>query len=370
MPPSATGNASRQSRSASPSPRYAASSGFGRSRGRYGVVRGMPMQIASSGPSSVAERNSIAAQQRLRVRDRRRAGERGRRRRSRSGATGARASAAPPGSSPKTRRSGERAIRSSASGVVRVAVERAAQARVVERRATRRSTGTRARQRPLERDRRSASPAIAAVSSSEYAPAARSASGPGRAEQRGGPAVEHGLGRGHDDDDVGLDERRVDAQRHAARPPELDEVGVLDVVDLDPAVEAARELGRDERAPARAGPSRRARPPATRIVWSLDRRRRSARARRRSPRSPAAAGRARRAGSGSAGGSTTIVARPPRRASASSGSPGEREPQRVAHGGADVRDPGVGRGRAEHDRVVGRGDDDEPRAGEQRDAHH
>ena len=48
---------------------------------------------------------------------------------------------------------------------------------------------------------------------------------------------------------------------------------------------------------------------------------------------------------------------------------GEREPQRLAHGGADVHDPGVGRGRAEHDRVVRRGDDDEPRAREERDAH-
>ncbi len=60
VPPSATGKASRQRRSASPSPSVAPSSGFGRSRGRYGVVRGTPMHTASSGRSSVVPRSSTA----------------------------------------------------------------------------------------------------------------------------------------------------------------------------------------------------------------------------------------------------------------------------------------------------------------------
>ena len=39
-------------------------------------------------------------------------------------------------------------------------------------------------------------------------------------------------------------------------------------------------------------------------------------------------------------------------------------------GRADVGEPGAGRRRAEHDGVVGRGHDDEPRPREQRDARH
>src|SRR5205814_2314847 len=42
----------------SPSPSCETSSGFGRSRGSEGVVRGTPTQIASSSPSIVAPRNS------------------------------------------------------------------------------------------------------------------------------------------------------------------------------------------------------------------------------------------------------------------------------------------------------------------------
>jgi hypothetical protein len=36
---------------------YAASSGFGFSRGRYGVAGGIPMQMASNGPSTRADRD-------------------------------------------------------------------------------------------------------------------------------------------------------------------------------------------------------------------------------------------------------------------------------------------------------------------------
>ena len=60
MPPLRTGNAFRHRRSASPSPRFAAATGFGRARGRKSVVGGMPITIASSGSSSVAPLNSIA----------------------------------------------------------------------------------------------------------------------------------------------------------------------------------------------------------------------------------------------------------------------------------------------------------------------
>ena len=75
VPPSTTGNASRQSLSASPSPRYAASNGFGRSRGRYGDVG----DAETHGVERLGERPGAflgPAQERLRVRGRRRARER------------------------------------------------------------------------------------------------------------------------------------------------------------------------------------------------------------------------------------------------------------------------------------------------------
>jgi hypothetical protein len=85
---------------------------------------------------------------------------------------------------------------------------------------------------------------------------------------------------------------------------------------------------------------------------------------------PRAAGRARAAGSGERrlldddrGPSAALRERLERLA-------GEGEPQRLTHGGADVHDSEVWRGRGEHDRVVRRGDDDEPRSREQRDAEH
>ena len=48
----------------------------------------------------------------------------------------------------------------------------------------------------------------------------------------------------------------------------------------------------------------------------------------------------------------------------------EREAQRVANSGADICDAFAGRRRPQHDRVVGSRRDDEPRAGEERDAQH
>ena len=54
--------------------------------------------------------------------------------------------------------------------------------------------------------------------------------------------MQHRLGRGDDDDGVGVEQRRVDA------PPlaDLDECGVLGVVDDGGAVEASGEIGRDD----------------------------------------------------------------------------------------------------------------------------
>jgi len=114
MPPSATGNASRHKPSAWARPRWAASSGFGFSRGRKGVVPGIPMTSASSGSSRVARRSSIARRRASacatdggpastadKVRVPR--SERSTRRRTASGAA------------PNASRSGERAIRSAAS---------------------------------------------------------------------------------------------------------------------------------------------------------------------------------------------------------------------------------------------------------------
>ena len=48
----------------------------------------------------------------------------------------------------------------------------------------------------------------------------------------------------------------------------------------------------------------------------------------------------------------------------------ERESKRVADTGGDIGDRLAGRGRAKHDRVVRRADDDEPGPGEERDSWH
>src|SRR6266540_7014950 len=59
--------------------------------------------------------------------------------------------------------------------------------------------------------------------------------------------MQHRLRGRHDQDSVRADERWMDAERHGARRPQLDEVVALDVVNLDVTVETARELGRHER---------------------------------------------------------------------------------------------------------------------------
>jgi hypothetical protein len=111
-------------------------------------------------------------------------------------------------------------------------------------------------------------------------------------DQRGGPAVQERLGRGDDDRDVRLDQRGVDP--YPGR--ELDEPGVLDVVDDDLAGEASREARRDEAAQlARLDPPREAARDEQRLVFPAGSP--PARARRTPRRSPAGVGRARSRGS-------------------------------------------------------------------------
>ena len=69
-----------------------------------------------------------------------------------------------------------------------------------------------------------------------------------RGEQRGRTAVQDRLGGGHGDDEVGLDEGRVDAQLHVAGTSEIDEVLGFGVVDDHAAAEPPPELRRHEQA--------------------------------------------------------------------------------------------------------------------------
>ena len=70
---------------------------------------------------------------------------------------------------------------------------------------------------------------------------------PRGADERGGTAVEDRFRRRDDDDDVGANECRMNAQGNASCAADLDEVLTLDVVHLDVAVEPAGELRRHER---------------------------------------------------------------------------------------------------------------------------
>ena len=89
-------------------------------------------------------------------------------------------------------------------------------------------------------------PCDADVSSNEYAPAARSTSVPAAPTRARRASVQDGLRRGDHHDDVGANERGVDAKRNRAGAADLDEVLALGVVHLDVAVEAPRELRRDQ----------------------------------------------------------------------------------------------------------------------------
>ena len=67
-----------------------------------------------------------------------------------------------------------------------------------------------------------------------------------RGQQRGRAAVDDGLRGSDDDDHVGLEQVWVDAERDPAQLPDLDQGGVLDVVDHDPAAKTTSELRRDD----------------------------------------------------------------------------------------------------------------------------
>src|SRR6476469_1004485 len=69
----------------------------------------------------------------------------------------------------------------------------------------------------------------------------------GDGDERGGPAVQNGLGCRNDDNHVGACERRMHAQGDRARAADVDEILALDVMYFDMTVEAARELRGDQR---------------------------------------------------------------------------------------------------------------------------
>ena len=181
----------------------------------------------------------------------------------------------------------------------------------------------------------------------------------GRREQGSRSAVEHGLGGGHRDDDVCLGERGVDPER-AIGVGDLDEILALGIVDLDPPVEAARELRRDEelevavsRATAQsAGHEQRLAVERRSGPVELGHRRRD------------------RGAPGIAGGARDRERRrldDDRRPGATRHErlerlPGERKAQRVANGGRDIGDPLDGRRRRQHDRALIGLDESEPRA--------
>ena len=209
---SRTGNAFRQRRSASPSPRCAAATGFGRARGRNSVVGGMPITIASSGSSSVAPLNSIArssasvcADDGVPPKTAAAVSSRGTR------STMRRRS--PSGTSAKPRRRRERREPLEDLLLVRVAAEHVRQVEH-ERHAERSACAPRAAARARARG---PSPATCPSRAATPRPIAAQRLAAAGLEQRGRPAVQHGLGGGHGHDQVGLDERARDAQRHRAR---------------------------------------------------------------------------------------------------------------------------------------------------------
>jgi hypothetical protein len=185
-----------------------------------------------------------------------------------------------------------------------------------------------------------------------------------RGDERRGTAVEEGLRRRDHDHRVGLDERRVDAEPRR----ELDEAGILDVVDDHASREPARELVRDEAVhlPRRDPPGeaagdeerlaverdpgflelRRRRldgPPPRVELGSRDRQRRRLDDDRRLPAGPREALQRRAA---------------------------ERVAQRLPDRRSDVRDRVPRRRRKEHDGVVRRGEDLDARSRQQRDPAH
>ena len=215
----------------------------------------------------------------------------------------------------------------------------------------------RARRAAARARRASVQPCDEDVSSSDVAPDARSTSREQARTSADGPAVQDGLGRGHGDDEIGLDERGGDPERPARDRAELDEVarprrrGRSAGRGSGGGTPAAR--GARSRAARGAGRGRRRR-------GSSRARRRAARAPRRSPRSPPGAGRARtRAPAGAASRSRPWPCRRASRARpAAAPESGKRSASRVA---APTRVQHVRRRRRpQDDAALGHVDDRDP----------
>jgi hypothetical protein len=180
--------------------------------------------------------------------------------------------------------------------------------------------------------------------------------------------VQHRLRGGDNDDHIRPHERGVNPERNSIRRADLDEVFALDVVHLHVAVKAAGELRRHERLELFvAGPARHPSGHEQRLVSG-----RNSEAfefghgcrDRRLPRVPL-------------GSRHREVRRldddrdaPAARDKRLERLAREREAQRVANGGTDVRDRVGGRRRSQHERIVSCGDDHELRPREQRDPRH
>ena len=191
---------------------------------------------------------------------------------------------------------------------------------------------------------------------------------PARGQQRRGAAVEDRLGRGQRQDEVALQQQRVDLQREPVDRPDLDQGSVLDVVHLDAAVKSARQLVRAEPLalpPARRPPLEAARDEerlplggdtqALELVHDGEQRVLARIGLRRGHRQGGMVEHDRRRAAGSDQ-SLQRLAR-------------EREADGVPNGRADLRHRLDRRRRPEHDRVVGHVDDRDPRSRQHRDLH-
>ena len=363
VPPSTPGNgrARAAARSRARAPRRA--SGFGRSRGSHGVVSGMPTQMTSTGSASgrratSAPRSSASAcatdggpantPSASQLDRQARAGSAAVRARA-AGRTCGRAPSRPAARAPRCRAGSPAARR---------------QHRVVERERDAHAPRPRGRARARGR-RRAASPATRPSRAASTRPPARSATGRSPRASAAGPAVADGLGGAHGHDEVGLDQAAVDAQRRRSRSCRRRPGRRPRRRGLHPAVEAPRELRRDERARSAWRRGRGASPAATSSVCRSDGMPHatsasivaSSAARRGSPSDA----RERQRGRLDDDGRPAAARSPPPRAPARPAGSGARRARRRRRRRSATR-----RGRAEEDGVFGRVEVLDPRPGEQR----
>jgi hypothetical protein len=184
-----------------------------------------------------------------------------------------------------------------------------------------------------------------------------------RREQRAGAAVHDGLRSRDDDHQIRLDERRVHAERHASRRADVDERGVLDVVDDQLAPEASGEVGRKEQRQL-LRPRLARKPAGDEQRLPLGRH-----AERRELIGDALDRLAPRVGRGAGDRQVRQFDHDRRAAPAPrelvQGRPLEWEPQRLPHGRPHVVERLAGRGRLQHDAVIGQVHDGDAGAGEQ-----